>query len=1120
MINLCIFVSSPGDVGEERVIAGRVIDRLQAEFAAAVSLEPVIWEHEPLRATASFQEELPRPSKADVCVFILWSRLGTRLPRQITRVDGSLYASGTEFEFEDAFASYRERKIPDLLVYRKTARPFLEYDLKQDSKYNVLERIAQIEALTEFLNKWFVDTDGSLIGAFHEFEIPAQFEDRLEKHLRKLIERRLKQNQPATWSATPVPRWYKGSPFRGLEAFEIAHGPIFFGRTQAVSEVMDALRRQATKGRAFIMILGMSGVGKSSLVRAGVLPNLTQPGVIEGIGLWRYAIIRPADASGDLFDTLAVAILRKEALPELSAGTTAGELAKLLRETPQAVVPLLKIAFSQAAVELQRNEGLTRQPSARLALVVDQMEEIFTIARVTSRERAAFIRALDVLAHSGLVWIISTLRSDFYQHCAELPELLDLKEGAGQYDLRPPTPAEIGQIIREPTRMAGLSFAVDSKTKRVLDDVLRDAVVQDPSALPLLEFTLQALYERCSVDIQGFTFFTFDAYQALGGLEGALAKRAEEVFCALNADAKATLPSVLSALVNLGPGEKDIPIRKRASFVSLTAAPDRRMLVDAFIGARLFVADRTDDGTPVVSVVHEALLSHWPRLQEWLDDDNKKFLRARSRISMSRAVWHEQGEPRELLLPQGKLLTEAKGLFDSRLPELEPEDAEFIQTSINATLRRRRHQVIGLSLVGLLMIAAYVALSDVGLKLPGGNLVRLYLDRHDTSVFRPVSSLVELKNIAKKMRQELSVEISSRRTSEAWIHWKKLAPNEFKPGAIRRAMMTDAWTQSQALASIFSMPDLNQHELGKWLDSLELLFGKNMIKESEGVKYGWVAHPEAEDSVTIVDPALWTASALALALGRSGVIVGDAREQFEDHLFNTQEVLRSYRPTDFVGGWNKFPLQKDAKGNAYISQLALRALMDTKLAGLGWEKSEKQRDKLIDMTATWLVKRFDPQLPGWQRDSNPDQVSSNLTLLICGAILRAEAEVGLRIPEEITNHIAQTLEKYFTGLGGSDEKESFIADPFLNYNGHNDFQPAAEIMTFLWYPWAIDCSVRWLNRQQKLHASPEDLILTRRGLSQLLIALGDENIAKAHTESTYIAAELLYGLSAFNPVLH
>ena len=117
----------------------------------------------------------------------------------------------------------------------------------------------------------------------------------------------------------PPASWYRGSPFRRLEVFEFEHAPIFFGRTQAIGAVCDALKRQAAFHRAFVLVLGMSGCGKSSLVRAGVLPVLTQPGIVEGVDLWRRCVFRPGYSESDPLEALARALLAADALPELEA---------------------------------------------------------------------------------------------------------------------------------------------------------------------------------------------------------------------------------------------------------------------------------------------------------------------------------------------------------------------------------------------------------------------------------------------------------------------------------------------------------------------------------------------------------------------------------------------------------------------------------------------------------------------------------------------------------------------------------------------------------------------------------------------------------------------------------
>lgn len=681
MITLRIFVSSPGDVGEERRLADRVIERLQLEWSGAVRLEPIFWEHEPLRATKSFQEQIPRPSQSDVVVCILWSRLGTRLPPHLVRPDGTAYASGTEFEFEDAASAYRERGVPDLLVYRKMTRAVADLG----SEEQVLERLAQKKAVDAFVEKWFRDREGSFTAAFHGFDALARFEELLEEHLRRLIEGRVRREASGE---VPRPLWAAGSPFRGLETFDVEHAAVFCGRTAQVGDVLAALRRQAAAGRPFVLVTGPSGCGKSSLVRAGVLPELTDPNVIEGIGLWRRAILLPGAAAGDLTGGLARALLAEGALTELAdSGMRARELGLLLAERPETAVPMIRSGLAQAAREVARLERLEREPAARLALLVDQLEELFTAEGVTAAERERFDAALGALARSGVVWVLATLRSDFYSRLSELPEVLRLKEGAGQYDLSPPGPAEIGQMIRQPARIAGLAFEEDPATGERLDEALRDAAAREPGALPLLEFTLDELFKRRSRE----GVLTFAAYRELTGLEGALAHRAEEVFAGLPPAAQAALPPVLAALVTLGTDEEAAVTRRRAPLAAVSTAPGAKALVDAFVAERLLVTDRAADGTATVSVAHEALLQRWPRAQEWLRQ-NEAQLKTAARLKAAAAIWQQEGEAPGHLLPEGRLLADGQALLAGAPGHLGAAEAKLVTASLAAAGERRRRQ--------------------------------------------------------------------------------------------------------------------------------------------------------------------------------------------------------------------------------------------------------------------------------------------------------------------------------------------------------------------------------------------------------------------------------------------
>lgn len=684
MKTLKIFISSPGDVFEERALAGRVIERIQGEYVGRLVLEPVLWEHEPLVATSTFQHQIVNPSDTDVVVAILWSRLGTPLPAQFRRADGTRYESGTEYEFELAIEGFRRTGRPDLLVYRRTAPPSVRLDDEKD----LMSRLAQKKKLDEFCDKWFHDrAEGTVTAAFHPFESPGDFEILLETHLHRLIDKHLPRTVSTSSEARAV--WKKGSPFRGLEAFEFEHAPVFFGRTRAVSDILRALREQANDGRAFVVILGMSGGGKSSVVRAGVLPMLMKPGVIEGVGRWQRAVFRPADARGDIFGGLAKALQHKDALPSLNTDDAGhDELAQVLRQSPQAAAAMVKNALAA-----------DRTSNARLALVVDQMEELFTNEALSQEDREAFVNVLDAFARSGRVWVIGTLRSDFYPRLATLPKLGALKEGAGQYDIMPPTASEIGQMIRLPTRAAGLRFEEDPSSSERLDDRLRDAAVERPEILPLLQFTLEELYQRRTED----GVLTLQAYRELGGVEGSLARRAETVFSALPADVQAELPKILNALVSIEQDGRETIGRKRAAWNDV-AEGKSRALVDAFVQNRLFVTELAHDGGATVTVAHEALLWHWPRVGEWVAQ-NREHLRIRSRISVAAERWKTEGKSSDLLLPPGKPLIEAESLLEHGI-ELKENEGSFIQASL---ARRRRTQRIRTGVVAAVSLLAVIA---------------------------------------------------------------------------------------------------------------------------------------------------------------------------------------------------------------------------------------------------------------------------------------------------------------------------------------------------------------------------------------------------------------------------
>ncbi|MBV8888360.1 MAG: AAA family ATPase [Alphaproteobacteria bacterium] len=695
-----IFVSSPRDVGSERALAARVIDRLRFEFRGQLDIAPVFWEQMPMLATDTFQAQIPLAGEADLCVFILWSWFGTPLPQDFRRPDGRPYASGTEFEFENAVASHATKGTPDILVYRKTA----ELRAAIHNRDQVLERLAQRDAVQSFIEHYFRGEGGTFKAAFREFESPADFEEMLETHLRELIRAQI---QGEGHQAAPL--WTE-SPFRGLQIFDREHALIFCGRTRAVTEVLDALRRQAEAARPCVLVIGTSGSGKSSLLRAGVLPMLVQPRVVEEVAAWRTAVLRPSDDPGGPVASLAAALLADSALPELAAtGTDQAALTELLRDKPAAILPSCGLILARAA-EQARQSGAAAAGVARLVVVIDQLEELFATA-VSQAERDAFAAALAALAHSGQIWVLATLRADFYPHCGGLPDTFsDLIRGDGTYELRPPRPAEIAQMVRRPALIAGLSFERHPESEEGLDDVLRDAAAAHPSALPLLQFALDELYKRRSGNL-----LRFADYEELGGLEGALRQRAEEEYGDLPEPVRAALPTVLGALVRIGL-EDDAVAPRRVPRAQFAANPGALAFADAFVAARLFVADRAQtDGEAegaTIGVAHEALLREWPRARAWIEE-NKETLRRRARVAAAAMLWRDSGQDKARLLPPGRALSEAAALLADPAVALTPATAEFIAASQREAAHRRRRQrmrvaaAAAVALAGLSGAAAY-----------------------------------------------------------------------------------------------------------------------------------------------------------------------------------------------------------------------------------------------------------------------------------------------------------------------------------------------------------------------------------------------------------------------------
>lgn len=680
MKTIRIFISSPGDVGAEREKAREIFDRLQAKFSGVLRISPYFWEHEPMRATLDFTTQIERPSRFDLCICLLWARLGTRLhPSLHRKPDGGEYLSGTEYELLDAVEGWRQSGAPEVYIYKRSTLPLIPLEPEEDHE----RATAQYRALKKFWER-FTEDQKHLVVGFNEYRDLEQFEIRFERDMDDVLKRFVPEGVAS--SLTLPKSWMKGSPFRGLRHFDFEHAPVFFGRTRAIDQVLAVLKQQAADNRAFVLVFGGSGVGKSSLVRAGVLPWLIKPGVIDGVGLWRRAVMRPSEVNeGDLFDALAAALMRVEGLPEIgSDGTSVSKLAAMLREKPDGVGFLIKGALSQAAREVKLAERLEKQPRALIALAIDQLEELFTVERLGG-QREDFLRAVDALARSGYVWVLATLRSDFYARCEESSILMELKKGAGQYHLQPPDEVQLGQMIRLPASAATLFLEENHQTGERLDDLLRDAAVKSPAALPLLEFALEELYEQRDKD-KGL--LRIEAYRALGGVEGALGKRAEESYQNVSSSAQESFDFVFRQLVTVSPSEGAAAVRHRAHKSAVESTSGARELIASLIADRLLVADRTQEGVVVISVAHEAMLESWPRLAQWVIQ-HRESLKIRAQVAEAASRWLENDRSDDYLYGRGLPLEKATLAMESNF--LSEEECGFVRTSM-AKVETQRFQ--------------------------------------------------------------------------------------------------------------------------------------------------------------------------------------------------------------------------------------------------------------------------------------------------------------------------------------------------------------------------------------------------------------------------------------------
>lgn len=478
------------------------------------------------------------------------------------------------------------------------------------------------------------------------------------------------------------------NPYKGLRAFEEADAQDFFGREALVSRLISELQKNHD-WHQFLAVVGPSGSGKSSVVHAGLVPAL-RDGNLTGADRWFIVNMVP---SAQPLHQLSNALLSIAVDP-------ADTISRKLRSDAKGLIQAVENVLGD---------------NDQLLLVIDQFEEVFTLVEDENERR----QLLDLL-HTAIstpdsrLWIVITLRADFYDKPLLYEEFGALMQARTQVIL-PLSTGELQRAITGPAHRVGLEVDTDLAAAIVAD------VREEPGALPLLQYALTEVFERRD----GHTL-TLAAYRDSGGVLGALARRAEEVFTELPPEQQLLAEQIFLRLVTLGEGAEDT--RRRVRYSELTSftkdVATLQAVLDTFGKYRLLTFDRDPDTRePTIEVAHEALIREWKRLRQWLDN-NRNDIRLQRMVAAAASDWFKAERDSSYLLTGTRLAQfedwskdanvvlgehEAAFLDESTAERQRQEQIESERQEQQLTLERRARQRLQL-IVGILVIASIIGI--------------------------------------------------------------------------------------------------------------------------------------------------------------------------------------------------------------------------------------------------------------------------------------------------------------------------------------------------------------------------------------------------------------------------
>ena len=448
-----------------------------------------------------------------------------------------------------------------------------------------------------------------------------------------------------------------GNPYRGLLPFETTHRALFFGRSEEVRHILERMCIQR-----FVLLAGESGVGKSSLARAGMLPAIAEGALRDGRAWTTWTQVPGRRPLTTLVHGLATRLGVDE--DTLLRDVEHGDFAAVSR-----------------CARSQQGDG------TGLVLFFDQLEELITLADPDEAERTSALLASLAERTPGMR-ILATARGDYLAPLATLPGLGPLVERS-LCIIRPLQADAIREVIVAPARVRGVRFESDALVERLVA-----AATRTGSAQPLLQFALAQLWTMR--DVQNGVI-TEAAFQLIGGVEGALSGHAEGVLAALLPETRKAVRHILVHLVT----SSGTRVRMTAADLGIGKDIARRRAIDALVAGRLVAADDLE-GEPIYEIAHEALISGWPKLRAWLDSASN--IRAvRERLTAAAREWERADRTREYLWGPRQLAT-TDAIDTSELLDIE---REFLAASTRVIRRNRWLRRLAVVAALALLISAY-----------------------------------------------------------------------------------------------------------------------------------------------------------------------------------------------------------------------------------------------------------------------------------------------------------------------------------------------------------------------------------------------------------------------------